>query len=192
MDLALPKGGRGRKRTVKTLLLLALAAGGSQAAKPLAIGDPVPDLELTDLAGKTVKLSELRARTPSGVVTLTFWCTFCHSCRMMDAKFKALAADFKGKAAVAGVDASAADDAKKIEDFARAKAFDVPVFFDAAGKAADLFGVRLTTTTVVIDKAGTLRYRGAFDAPGAPHARAALTAVLEGKGVSVPETAAQG
>ena len=89
---------------MRTLLLLALAAGGSQAAKPLA-------------------------------------------------------ADFKGKAAMAGVDASAADDAKKIEDFARAKGFDVPVFLDAAG---------------------------------APHARAALTAVLEGKGVSVPETAAQG
>lgn len=173
---------------MRTLLLLALAAGGSQQApKPLAIGDPVPDLELTDLAGKPVKLSGLRARTPSGVVTLTFWCTFCHSCRMMDAKFQALADDFQGKAAVAGVDASAADDAKKIEDFSRAKKFSVPVFLDAAGKAADLFGVRLTTTTVVIDKAGALRYRGAFDA-----ARAALAAVLEGKKVSVPETAAQG
>ena len=156
-----------------TLLLLALAV---QDAKPLAVGDPVPDFEVTDVAGKPVKLSELRARTESGVVSLTFWCTFCHSCRMTDAKLQKLADDHKGKAAVAGVDASAVDDAKKIGDFAKAKGFTVPVYLDAAGKAADLFGVKVTTTTMVIDKAGVLRYRGTFDRAGD-----ALASVLGGK-----------
>src|SRR5687767_15586143 len=99
-----------------SMTLLLLIALGVQDPKPLAVGDTVPDFEVTDLAGKTVKLSELRARAESGVVTLTFWCTFCHSCRMMDAKLQKLAADHRGKAAVVGVDASAVDDAKKIED----------------------------------------------------------------------------
>ena len=174
------------------ILLLLLALGGQAAPKPLAVGDAVPDVELTDLAGKPVKLSELRARAPSGVVSLTFWCTFCHSCRMMDAKLQKLASDHLGRAAVMGVDASATDDAKKIEDFAKAKNFTVPVVMDAAGKAADVFGVKVTTTTVLIDKAGVLRYRGSFDGPGGSHARDALAALLEGKDVAVRETPPKG
>ena len=166
------------------LLLLAL---GVQDPKPLAVGDPVPDFDVADLAGGTVKLSELRARAASGVVSLTFWCTFCHSCRMMDAKLQKLADLHKGQAAVTGVDASAVDDAKKIEDFAKAKKFTVPVYLDGAGKAADLFGVKVTTTTMVVDKTGVLRYRGTFDRAGD-----ALAAVLEGKDVAVPETPPKG
>ena len=175
-----------------TTLLALLALAAQDVAKPLAVGDTVPDVELTDLAGKPVKLSELRARAPSGLVSLTFWCTFCHSCRMMDARFQKLADDHRGKAAVVGVDASAADDAKKVEDFAKAKGFTVPVVMDPAGKAADLFGVRVTTTTVLIDKAGVLRYRGSFDGPGGSHARDALAALLEGKDVAVRETPPKG
>ena len=167
-------------------------AVGTQDAKRLVLGEKVPDFAVTDLAGKTVKLSDLQKRTESGVVSLTFWCTTCHSCRMMDARFQKLAADLKDKATVVGIDANAADTAKKIEEFSRDKKFSVPVFIDAEGKAADLFGVRLTTTTVVIDKAGVLRYRGQFGGEDNPFAGNALRAVLESKDVPVRETSASG
>lgn len=110
----------------------------------------------------------------------------------MEARLQTLATDFKDKAAVVAVDASAADTAKKIEDFARDKKFTVPVYMDPEDKAADLFGIRLTTTTVVIDKSGVLRYRGQFDGQGIAHAENALKAVLEGKDVPVKETAQAG
>ncbi len=160
-------------------------AVSTQESKRLIVGDKVPDFEVTDLTGKTVKLSHLQKRTESGVVSLTFWCTFCHSCRMMDARFQKAAAEFKDKAAVVAIDASATDTAKRVEDFTKDKKFAVPVFRDAEGKAADLFGVRLTTTTVVIDKAGVLRYWGQFGTD-------ALREVLDGKDVSVKETNASG
>jgi peroxiredoxin len=163
-----------------------------QDAKVVAIGAKVPEFSVTDVAGKAWTLADLRKRSDSGVVSLTFWCTFCHSCRMMDARFQKQAADFKDKAAVVAVDASAADTAKKVEDFTRDRKFGVPVFLDADGKAADLFGVRLTTTTVVLDKAGVLRYRGSFGSEDQPHARNALRAVLDGKEVAVKETAPSG
>jgi peroxiredoxin len=158
-----------------------------QESRKLAVGEKVPDFTVKDAAGKSWTLSDLQKRTESGVVSLTFWCTFCHSCRMMDAAFQKRAADLKDKAAVVGIDASAADTAKRIEDFVRDKKFTVPVFLDAEGKAADLFGVRVTTTTVVIDKAGVLRYTGQFAA-----AESALQAVLEGKEVAVKETSPSG
>ncbi len=173
-------------------LIQALVAPSPQNSKTVAIGEKVPDFTVTDVAGKSWTLGELRKRTESGVVSLTFWCTFCHSCRMMDARFQKQAAEFKDKAAVLALDASAADTAKKVEDFARDKKFSVPVFLDPEGKAADLFGVRVTTTTVVIDKAGVLRYRGQFGGEGSPHSRDALQAVLDGKEVPVKETTPSG
>jgi len=171
------------------------AAHGAPETIPagsLAVGDKVEGIVVTDLAGKSWNLSELQKRAESGVVSLTFWCTFCHSCRMMDARFQKLASDFKDKAAVVGIDASAADNAKKIEEFARNKQFSVPIFVDAGGKVADLFGIRLTTTTIVIDKAGVLRYRGQFDGNDGPHAENALQALLAGKELAVKETTPKG
>lgn len=163
-----------------------LAAPLAQDAAPVKVGGTVPEFTVTDTAGKAWTLAELRKRTSSDVVSLTFWCTFCHSCRMMDAKFQTLADDFRGKAAVVGLDASALDTPGKIDAFARDRKFTVPVFIDP-GKAADLFGVTKTTTTLVIDKDGVLRYRGRFDG-----AAAALKAVLAGEDVKVKETDAAG
>lgn len=155
-------------------------------------GEAVKDFEVADLTGKVWKLSELQKKTESGIVCLTFWCTFCHSCRQMDGRFQALAADYKDKATVIGIDASAADDARKIEAFAKAKKFSVPVYVDKGGKVADQFGVKMTTTTLVIDKAGLVRYRGQFGGDAAPYARDALKAVLAGQDPTVKETAPSG
>ena len=170
-------------------MTLALCALLVQQA--LAVGDKVPDFRVTDTSGKAWTLAELRKKSPSGVVSLTFWCTFCHSCRKMDARFDALAGEFAGKAFVAGLDASAADTAEKVETFRRERKFSVPVFMDD-GKAAELFGVRVTTTTLVIDKEGVLRYRGQFGPEDAFHAKAAVQALLDGKDVPVKETPPSG
>lgn len=164
------------------------ASPADAGAKRIEVGEKVQDLVVSDLAGKPWRLSDLQKRSKSGVVSLTFWCTFCHSCRTMEDRLQKLAADFSDKAAVVAVDASAADSAKKVEDFTRTKKFTVPVYLDANGAVADLFGVHLTTTTVVIDSSGVLRYRGQFDGQGIPHAENALEAVLGGQEVAVKET----
>jgi len=158
------------------------------ASNATPVGGKIPGFEVADLAGKTWTLSDLQEGTDSGVVSLTFWCTFCHSCRTMEARLQKMAEDFKGRASVVGVDASAADTPKKIEDFTRDKKFTFPVLLDAQGMVADLFGVKLTTTTLIIDKAGVLRYRGQFDGGGVSHAENAIRSVLEGKEVAVQET----
>ncbi len=161
-------------------------------AKRVEIGETVHDLVVTDLAGKSWSLSDLQKRSESGVVSLTFWCTFCHSCRAMEARLQTLADDFRDKAAVLGVDASADDSAEKVEAFTRNNKVTVPVFLDADGRVADLFGIRLTTTTVIIDSSGVLRYRGQFDGQGITRAQNALEAVLEGREVAVEETEPEG
>lgn len=155
-------------------------------------GQVVKDFEVADLTGKVWKLSELQMKSESGVVCLTFWCTFCHSCRQMDGRFQALAEDYKDKASVIGIDASAADDAKKVDAFVRSRSFSVPVYIDQGGKVADQFGIKVTTTTMIIDKAGIVRYRGQFGGDAAPYARDALKAVLAGQDPVVKATAPAG
>jgi peroxiredoxin len=178
------------------LLLATLALAGMSSADlpkaPLKPGDRVPDFSITDLSGTTRKLSELQKSTPSGAVTLTFWCSFCHSCRPMESKLDKVARAFKGKAAVVAVDASAGETADGIRAFAKGKGLAVPILLDAEGKAADLFGVRVTTTTLVIDREGILRYRGQFTEAERPLAEEALKAVLDGKEVRQKETALRG
>lgn len=182
-----------------TLLLTAFALTAvSCAAAPKAAlrpGDKVPDFSITGLDGKTRKLSELQKSTPSGAVTLTFWCSFCHSCRHVEARLDQFARTYQGKAAVGAVDASAGETAERITTFAKGKGLTLPILLDAEGKTADLFGVRMTTTTVVIDGRGVLRYRGQFathDEQQHPFAEEALKAVLAGNEVSLKVTELQG
>jgi peroxiredoxin len=171
------------------LLLFAVGAPGQSAGLP-APGDVVPDFTVTDLAGNVLKRSELHrsAKSKPDAVVLTFWCTFCHSCRGLDRKLEKLAADYQGRAAVFAVDAAAEDTPEKVAAFFEAKGVKLPVVLDHDGKVADLFGVKVTTTTLVIDAKGVLRYRGQFGRGSDAYAEDALKAVLAGEEVAVKST----
>lgn len=167
-------------------------SGKTQEVVPLAIGDPVPDFEVRDLEGKTHRLSDLRKQTQSGIVSLTFWCSFCHSCRHVETRLDRFAQDHKGQAVVAAIDASAGETAAGVAAFAQKTGLSLPIVIDAPGKTADLFGVKVTTTTVIIDGKGILRYRGQFGDGNRMLAGDALQAVLAGKPVSLKETPQRG
>ena len=168
------------------------ADGEKPAPGALAVGDKVPDFVVRDLKGRAIRLSELRKKTKSGVVSLTFWCSFCHSCRGVEETLDRNARDYKGKAIVAVLDASAGETVEKVSAFAKKTGLTLPILMDAPGKTADLFGVNVTTSTVVIDGKGTLRYRGRFVAGAKTYATDALDAVLAGKDVPVKETTLAG
>jgi peroxiredoxin len=160
--------------------------------KAVAVGEKAPDFSVSDLAGKTRTLAELRKSAPSGVVSLTFWCSFCHSCRHMEKHLDQLARRYRGQAAVAALDASAGDTPERVQAFVKEKGLSVPILMDAPGRTADLFGVGVTTTTVIIDADGVLRYRGQFAHGQETYAEDALKAVLAGKAVPRHETDLRG
>src|SRR5262249_20245618 len=131
----------------------------------IAVGEKVPDFSVRTLDGKAVKLSELQkdqGRTKTGVVVLSFWCSTCHSCRRVEHHLDKLAKDYKGQAAVLALDANAGETAKGVAAFAKEKGLAVPIVLDSSGRTADVFGTEVTTTTVVIDGNGVLRYCGRF------------------------------
>lgn len=195
--------------------LLALSAAATSLAQPPAkkqvepharkkagdeapavkVGDKVPSFVVVNLEGKSESLADLQKDPKSGQprpIVLTFWCSFCDSCRGIDQPLDKLAAEYKGKATVVAIDASAPDSAADIKAFVTEHKLTLPVVVDKKGAAADLFGAHVTTTTVVIDAAGTLRYRGRFSQADHSFAAEALKAVLDGKDVHTKETKPRG
>jgi peroxiredoxin len=177
-----------------------LPAGSATADDPrrestVAVGERVPDLSVQTLDGKTVKLTELQRdgeRTKSGVVVLSFWCSTCSSCRRVEHQLDRLAKDHAGEAAVLALDVNAGETAERVAAFAEKKGLTMPIVLDPSGRAADVFGVEVTTTTMVIDGNGVLRYCGRFRGGDRAYAEDALKAVLAGEEVSVKTTPPDG
>jgi hypothetical protein len=72
------------------------------------------------------------------------------------------------------------------------KGVSLPILLDETGHTADFFGTDFTTTTVVIDATGVLRYYGQFAHDNHAYAEAALAVVLKGQPVASPTTPHQG
>lgn len=155
----------------------------------IAIGDKVPDFEVM-IDGKKLNLSELRH--DDGVIALTFWCSFCHSCRHVEKYLDQLAGKFKGRATVIALDASAGETREQVGEVAKKNGLSLPIALDSSGKSADIFGTRVTTTTVIIDQQCVLRYRGQFGDSQHPFAEDALNAILAGSELKVSETRQKG
>lgn len=147
---------------------------------------------MVDLNGKRWKLSDLQKQTKSGVVSLTFWCSFCHSCRGVEGRLDQFAGAQKDRATVLAVDASAGETVGGVKRFAARRGLGLPIYLDTPGKTSDLFGVLVTTTTVVIDAQGILRYREQVADDQHRYAEEPLQSVLAGEPVVVKETALQG
>jgi thiol-disulfide isomerase/thioredoxin len=157
----------------------------------IGVGDRVPELSAIDLQGKrwTVgelhRLARLEGRVP---VVMTFWCSFCPSCREVEHDLDALARKYAGQAIVVALDASAGETAPMCRKVVAEKGLTVPILLDGSGRSADVFGTEMTTTTVVIDASGVLRYCGQFAHKDQYYAEAALRALLAGKPVASPTT----
>jgi thiol-disulfide isomerase/thioredoxin len=196
------------RRRIGTTLLFAVLVAVSGVGKAAAIdrsgvrkgkikvGHVVPNVAVRTLEGKSVKLTELQKdakRSKSGVIALSFWCTTCSSCRGVEHQLAKLSKKYEGRAAVFALAANADETATGVTTFLKKKGLELPVILNPDGGIADLFGVDTTTTTVVIDGDGVLRYCGQFrQTDDSGSAEAALQAVLAGQQVAVKTTPPHG
>ncbi len=166
-------------------------ASKHESAAKVQVGHKVPDFTVQDVDGKSWKLSELHKKVSLAKrqpIVLSFWCSFCGSCRRVEGDLEKLAQRYRGKAAVFALDASAGETADEATEAAEKAHLTFPVLLNPDGRAADIFGTKLTTTTVVIDADGVLRYCGQFSHGEHKYAEHALDAVLHGKEVHTKTT----
>ncbi|GMV82225.1 MAG: hypothetical protein AMXMBFR7_34090 [Planctomycetota bacterium] len=173
---------------IAALVLLSGMAHAGESAK-LAIGADVPDFKIADLDGAERSWRELQGEAKRPLV-LVFWCTYCGSCRQFEADIAKLAKTYQAQAAIYALDANADDSAADVKRFLEhRKDLSLPVLLDPGAKVADLFRIATTTTAIVIDGDGKLRYRGRLHA-GAQKAYTenALKALLNKQIVDPSET----
>lgn len=177
------------------LLSTGCAWGSATKPKKTAVGEVVLDFAVKNMDGKDLKLSDLRRSAQAGAsrpVVLVFWCTTCASCRSMEGALAKLAESYKDKAAVFALAVNRGETAQTVQAFLEKHELALPVVLETTGTSVDLLGVACTTTTVVLDGQGVLRYRGRFTLGQVASTENALKAVLEGKAVERAETAESG
>lgn len=163
-------------------------------AETIKPGGKVPDLGLTSLEGKSLPVDVLLKNDdgkPRPAV-LVVWCSTCPSCRMAEERIAAFAGKYKDRAAVCFLDANVGETAEKAKAALAKKNLAMTVLLDPDGKSVSAFGLSCTTTALVIDASGVLRYHGRFDQNDSHYAEDALKEVLAGKDVTMSTTAEAG
>jgi len=143
-------------------LALAASAAGAQSVK---LGTRAPNIDLPVLSGGRVKLSELRGHP----VVVTFWQTWCPSCRSeLPELMKANATYGAAGLVVLGIndpmqEHSTRDGAKHIKAVADELAVSFQIALDKNGRTRDRYEILTLPTTVFIDSDGVVQWinRGA-------------------------------
>lgn len=171
-------------------------------AKGAKIGEAAPEFTLTDVDGKTHKLSDYKGK----IVVLEWFNPECPAILQHHEKaktFNDMYNDFKGKDVVMiAVNSSAAgkQGAGKELNQKMAKQFgmEYPVALDEDGTVGHAYGATNTPHCFVIDKDGKLAYKGAIDNGkfgkngDKNYVKQAVEQLLKGETVTTPETAAYG
>ncbi|MEM7263553.1 MAG: redoxin domain-containing protein [Planctomycetota bacterium] len=166
------------------------------------VGDRMDEVHfqlMSSAEEKTAALSELTRANPLVIVAREAECPLC---RRYGPTLKELETQFAGRANFLFLNVSAVDDVAAAKGDLRRFEFEGDLALDPKRRAAATLGITSTTEVLVIDRARTLRYRGAVDdqygvgvAQKAPNRRFlvdALNAVLMDRSVPVAATTAPG
>ena len=122
------------------------------------------DFALTDLEGKSWKLSELTGK----VVLLNFWATWCPPCNRELPDMQALYEKYKDQGLV--ILAVSDEDLGKVKPFIAKRKLTYPVLLDPGRKVNDMFDIEGIPKSFVYDREGKIvaeaidmRTRGQFD-----------------------------
>jgi peroxiredoxin len=176
----------------------AFAADSNEGAK---VGDKAPEFSLKDQNGKTVSLADFKGKT-----VVLEW--FNQGCPYVVHHYKVktminTAAKYKDQDVVwLAINTTAGKTADDTKASAESWGIPYPILSDTSSSVAQAYGAKSTPHMFVIDKDGTLVYKGAInDDPtqdgekgdkAVNYVAKALDEVLAGKPVSTPETKSYG
>ena len=125
------------------------------------VGKPAPDFALRSLKGPSVRLSEHLGE----VVIINFWATWCGPCRQE----MPLLDELYGKYQLAGLimlSVNIDEHAEPAIEMAQTLKVSYPVLFDARKEVSRAFEVSAMPVTVLVDRAGVVRYVSEGYKPG--------------------------
>lgn len=140
-----------RKTLALLLPLLLIALLNPVQSAPL--NQPAPDFTLKSLSGKNLKLSE----QAGNVVMLNFWASWCGPCRKEMPLLNELHNKYEPLGfVILGVNVE--QELKLAKAFLKETPVDFPILFDSGNQVSQAYEVIAMPTTVLIDRAGKVRY----------------------------------
>lgn len=125
-----------------------------QAEERPQVGYTAPDFTLTDLKGKSWRLSSLRGKP----VFLNFWATWCPPCQAEMPDIEALHRRYGKDVVILGVNLTTSETSpQSVAKFLAAHGYTFPVVLDKTGSVAQKYLVRFIPTSFFIDRKGIIR-----------------------------------
>ena len=123
------------------------------AEMQVAVNKPAPSLELKDINGKTVRLSDYKGK----VVVLNFWATWCPPCRKEIPDFIELQKQY-GAQGVQFIGVALDEEGlAKVKPYTEKNPFNYPILIGDAKGVARYGEMNAIPVTYVIDRKGVIR-----------------------------------
>jgi len=160
-------------------MIVAIVIGATTAlAAPSApsglIGQPAPDFVLPAVAGSNVRLSEFRGQP----VVISFWSSRCSDCAAQLTAMDRYYGTYRSAGLIV-LGVSVEDDQQRAIDYAHAHAASFPLLLDNTKGVSRSYGIERLPTTVLIDRAGHVRFLHSDDRAGDPSYVAQIRALLD-------------
>lgn len=154
-----------RPGDVRTLARVMLCAFALLCAwRPVAAetsGPPAPDFALRSLAGQNVRLSEHLGE----VVLINFWASWCGACREQMPHLEELFTRYR-RAGLVLLGVTLDENRARAADMAATLRISYPLLLDERKEVSRAYGVDTLPVTVLIDRAGSVRYVASGYKPG--------------------------
>jgi peroxiredoxin len=138
---------RGCKSTAILLLAVILSASAAE------LSGPAPNFALPDRDGGQVTLAELEGQ----VVMVNFWATWCGPCRQEMPHLEALYQRYRDLGfTLLGVNVE--EDSSGADKFLAETPVTFPILFDPKSEVSKKYDVIAMPSTVLIDRAGSMRF----------------------------------
>ena len=124
----------------------------------MQLNGPTPDFELPDLHGALHKLSHFRGK----IVIVNFWSAECPHSERTDQELIRLLGRWNGHVVMLSIAANRNESTQMVAEAAKARRVPL-ILIDSDQVATDLYEALTTPHVFVLDRDGSLRYRGAVD-----------------------------
>jgi thiol-disulfide isomerase/thioredoxin len=149
-----------RARSLAAVLAV-LVSPWSLAAAADIVGKPAPDFALRSMQGPSMRLSEHLGE----VVVINFWATWCGPCRQEMPLLDALYGKYR-RAGLILLSVNIDEAAGPAIEMAQTLKVSYPVLFDTRKDVSRAYDVSAMPVTVLVDRAGVVRYVSEGYKPG--------------------------
>ncbi|MEO6445699.1 MAG: TlpA disulfide reductase family protein [Gemmatimonadaceae bacterium] len=139
-------------------IALAPTAGRAQQAIDLPLGSMLPDITLETLDGKPANLSAYIGKTP---MVIEVWATWCPNCDELAPRIMAAKKRYGQRVKFVGLAVSFNQSPQRVKLHMAKHGFDIETYYDRKGEADGVYGVKATSTVIVVDRTGKIVYAGA-------------------------------